>query len=511
MNFKTYTAKNGEEFLYTGCPSFEVLETLVDSAGDLWHSSLDQGFKNYFPELVYQATVLWWYINDFENLDRTICWRLNIEAFVIRKNVWEQLEGIDLNYTIPAMQGLDLGYNMLYNLGSIPYHIKGLFEPELVERKVASVDRYLFFRKYFRPFQTFYMMYRKGLFNFISEYAAYRKAKKIVKLTKEKLITPRKLQPIAGNPTVSLIIPTMRRQEYSQLLLEDHKTQSYPITQAVIVDATPEDERDPKYYRQEDFDFKVDVFWQQSKGSCRARNEAIAKCTGDYIIFADDDIRILPDFVENHIRLLQTYNVAACNGLDIMAAHQEQDLSDLKIALKRLGNQRWKVGATSSFSNANSCVRKTVVDEIIGNDINFDGGYGEDRDFGLEIVKKGYTVLHNPFSVNLHLKPPQGGYRWWGKQAKITGKHRKKQPWELNHPVKFIKPIPSPTVLYGYIKHFPEENVREYKKKYFYIYLFRGPKAKFFHRLLNIPYRHLQFKKSLFYAKKLMELGVRFK
>jgi hypothetical protein len=35
------------------------------------------------------------------------------------------------------------------------------------------------------------------------------------------------------------------------------------------------------------------------------------------------------------------------------------------------------------FSNANSCVKERQ--SIVGNDINFDGGYGEDSDFGMSL------------------------------------------------------------------------------------------------------------------------------
>ncbi|MDD3771541.1 MAG: family 2 glycosyl transferase, partial [Weeksellaceae bacterium] len=144
-----------------------------------------------------------------------------------------------------------------------------------------------------------------------------------------------------------------------------------------------------------------------------------------------------------------------------------------------------------------------------GNDVNFDGGYGEDSDFGISLSKIGVTVLHNPFSVNLHLKPPVGGYRIWGTEAKITGKKRKTQPWELDTPVTLIKPVPSPTIMYGIVKHFTPKQVNEYRYKYFFLYLFKGPKISFLYRLLKIPYKQLQFNKSLFYAKKLMALGKR--
>ena len=302
----------------------------------------------------------------------------------------------------------------------------------------------------------------------------------------------------------------MRRQEYTELLLQDHNAQTYLIKEAVIVDATPEDDRHVKYYNPENFEFDVKVKWQTTKGSCRARNEAIKMCTGDYIIFADDDVRVLPDFVENHIRLLQTYNASACNGLDIMADNTNQNLDDLKEKLSILKDHRWKVGVAHLFSNANSCVKRSIVKKLVGNDINFDGGYGEDADFGLRILKLGEVLLNNPFSPNLHLKPSIGGYRFWGNQSKILGKNRKVQPWELDKPVKHIRPVPSPTVTYKFLKHFTSSQIKEWRWKHFFIYTFKKGKKGFIFNLLKLPYKQLQFSKSLRYAKRLMEKGERY-
>lgn len=285
-------------------------------------------------------------------------------------------------------------------------------------------------------------------------------------------IKVRDLKPIEGSPTVSLVIPTMKRQAFTELLLKDYNAQTYPIKEAVIVDATPEAERDAQYYRPEHFNFDIKLKWQTTKGSCRARNEAIDLCTSDYIIFADDDVRVLPDFVEHHVKLLQTYNASACNGLDVMAEHTQQDLNDLKLRLDQLGSSRWRVGTSPIFSNANSCVRRDVVMKLQGNDINFDGGYGEDSDFGVRILKSGEVLLHNPFSANLHLKPPEGGYRFWGKESRILGKQRKAQPWELDTPVKWVRPVPSPTVTYGILKHYTPKQVKEWRIKHFFFICF---------------------------------------
>jgi len=512
MKLKEFVTKKGEVILYIGEPNLDKLENLSTGSGDIWHSSFEQGYKNAFPDLVYQTAVFFMYINDFDNLDECVSWRINPNQFAVRKSVWRTLNGFDSEYQNIQLQALDFGYNALRNSAAIPLYVKGLFAENILEDIAISVkDRYVFFRKNFKIDHSIFMLYRKGFWKW-KEWNAFFYARKNYKKSGEKpVIKPRKLIEIEGKPTVSYIIPTMMRQEFTLQLVEDLAAQSYPVLQIVIVDATPENLRDEKLYNEKQFPFELIVKWQETKGSCRARNEAIALCTGDYIVFGDDDVRVQPDFIENHIKLLQTYKAGACNGLDIRADNQQQGLADLADKLEKLGDKRWSVGANAGFSNANSCVKTEYVRKLVGNDINFDGGYGEDSDFGISLAKLGQIVILNPFSPNLHLKPPVGGYRFWGSQAKILGKKRKAQPWELDTPVKNIRPVPSPTIMYGIVKHFTPQQVIEYKYKHFFLYLFKGSKKGMLYRFLRIPYKNLQFKKSLFYAKKLNNLGVRHK
>jgi glycosyltransferase involved in cell wall biosynthesis len=470
---------------------------------------MDYGFQDCFPELVYQTSVFWWFLNDFTDVDQGVNWRIDPFNFVIRKEVWEQLGGFDQNYDDELMAGLDFGFRLLRYHGGVPLYVKGLYQMPITKVTVSRNDRYRFYSKFFKKRHSWYMLWRQSLLYWPKEYAALQNNKSIKSYSNNDALL-RPLQPIQGNPTVSVVIPTMKRQAYTQLLLQDYNQQTYPITEAVIVDATPEDERDSSLYNREDFNFKITVKWQTTKGSCKARNEAIALCSSDYIIFADDDVRILPDFVEKHIRLLQTYKVKAANGLDIMAANVDQDLTDLKQRSEAMGASRWKVGVSHMFSNANSIVASDWVKQLGGNDINFDGGYGEDTDFGLRILKLGEVLLHNPYAPNLHLKPPQGGYRFWGESGKLLGKKRKPQPWELNRPVRWIRPVPSPTISYGILKHYQPWQIKEWRKKYFFMYLSKGSKSGLLKRLLNLPYKRLQFSRSLVYAKHLMHLGERY-
>lgn len=510
MILKEYIANSGEIIVYNGNPNLDKLDELSKGPGDIWHSSFEQGYKNAFPELVFQTAVFYWYLNDFDNLNECVSWRVNPNAFAVRKSVWELTNGFDTDFKNPQMQALDFGFRLNRFMGGVTLYVQNLFPSEVTEKVIISPrDRHLFFRKNYKISHAIFMIYRLGFWK-ISEWKAFSYVlKNYNKRTDISMIPPRKLNAIQGRPTVSYIIPTMFRQEYTLQLLGDLAMQNYLPTQVVVVDATPLSERKESLYKAKNYPFELIIKWQETKGSCRARNEAIAYCTGDYIIFGDDDIRIPPDFIENHIRFLQTNKAGACNGFDIRADYHTQDLNDLNDKLTKLGNKRFLVGNAQLFSNANSCVKKEFVDQLVGNDINFDGDYGEDSDFGMSLAKIGVVVLHNPFSTNLHLKPPSGGYRFWGSQAKIMGKKRKVQPWELDTPVKWVRPVPSPTIMYGIMKQFTSRQLLEYKYKHFSYYLFDGSKLTFLYRLLRLPYKNIQFKKSIFYARKLMKLGIR--
>lgn len=511
MPLKEFVTQSGETLLYNGTPNLESLDQLANGPGDLWHSSLDQGLNNAFPELVYQTAVFWWFLNDLPDLDRSINWRINPDAFVVRRNVWLLFSGFPKDYDSDILSAFDLGYRMLRHGGAIPLYVKGLFPKKIKTFKITVQDRYRFFKKNFKPQHSVYMLLKGLNKNPLLELSQFRKAKN-EDLTQNifPVLPAKDLKSPEGKPKVSVVIPTMFRQEYTLQLLKDYANQTYQVSQIVVVDATPIDDRVEGTYNQDQFDFELTVKWQESKGSCRARNEAIALCTGDYIIFADDDTRILSNFVENHIRFLQTYNVEACNGLDISAPSHEDGLDKLKDLYGKASKSQLKAGAAMSFSNANSCVSSTLVKTLTGNDINFDGGYGEDTDFGLRLIQAGAILMQNPYSPILHLKPPTGGYRHWGLQASLLGKQRKKQAWELDHPVKFIRPVPSPTIVYGIIKHYLPEQVKEYRSKYFFLYLFKGSKKGLLLRFLKFPYRALQFNKSLFYAQNLIKRGVRY-
>jgi GT2 family glycosyltransferase len=512
LQLKEYKARNGESLLYTGEPDLSLLDGLAEGAGDLWHSSLDRGYCNAFHEIVYQTHIAWWYVEDFQGVNSCINWRVDPTGFVVRKAVWEYFGGLNISYRSSIMAAFAMGYDMIKN-GAVPMYYKGLFpENQNHTHSIPVSDKFQFFVHKFRWPHALYLLMRAGLFNPIWHLAFW---KAFVGNKRDRIKGFNRFQQlnsIQGKPSVSYIIPTMMRQSMTLQLLQDLANQSYTPTEVIIVDATPEQDRSAGIYLQNEWPFHLQVVWQTSKGSCRARNEGIERSTGDYIVFGDDDIRIPSDFIENHIRFMQTYQVDACNGLDIRADHPAQDLNDLSKKRSEYFQSTAALAVVSNnFNNANSCISRKVLDEVPGNDINYDGGYGEDSDFGLSLVKKGYLLLHNPFSVNLHLKPPAGGYRFWGAQSKIVGRKRKRQPWEINRTVGLIRPVPSPTIMYYALKHFGSITVNEYKIKNIFNYLTSCKWWVTPIRLLLLPHRMMQLNKSLKFAMDLKSIGVRIK
>lgn len=148
VSLKGYTTISGEIILYNGTPNFELLEVLSKGAGDIWHSSFEQGYKNAFLELVYQTAVFFWYLNDFDGLDQCVSWRVNPNAFAVRKSVWDITKGFDTDYENPQMQALDFGFRCIRFLGGVPLYVKNLFPA--AQKEVVSIsqkDRHLFLGK----------------------------------------------------------------------------------------------------------------------------------------------------------------------------------------------------------------------------------------------------------------------------------------------------------------------------------------------------------------------------
>ncbi len=104
----------------------------------------------------------------------------------------------------------------------------------------------------------------------------------------------------------SLIITTYNRPDALELVLESALKQSLKDFEIVIADDGSKDETKKVIKKfQEKSNIKIIHSWQEDIGfrAAMARNRAVAKSTGEYLIFIDGDMVLDKDFILNHLEV----------------------------------------------------------------------------------------------------------------------------------------------------------------------------------------------------------------
>ncbi len=111
---------------------------------------------------------------------------------------------------------------------------------------------------------------------------------------------------------ISIIVPVYNVREYLDECMSSLVNQTYPYIEIIIVDDGSTDGSDDIYNRYAAMDDRIKVIRQKNMGVVKARKNAIAYATGEYVGFVDSDDYIELDYYEKMI------NVAA--GFDLVTA-----------------------------------------------------------------------------------------------------------------------------------------------------------------------------------------------
>ena len=106
-------------------------------------------------------------------------------------------------------------------------------------------------------------------------------------------------------PKVSIIIPCYNSEAFLGETLQSCINQLYPNVEIVIVDDGSTDGSLQIARQWESRHRNIHVYAQPNSGACRARNLALKKCTGDYIMYLDADDLITPDKISSQMELLK--------------------------------------------------------------------------------------------------------------------------------------------------------------------------------------------------------------
>lgn len=168
---------------------------------------------------------------------------------------------------------------------------------------------------------------------------------------------------------ISIIIPYYKTYELTEKLLKSLEVQLTDEVEVILID-------DGCYETRLDQFKKIKIFHIDHINEPSARNVAIKKAIGRYIAFVDSDDMVMPDYVEQLINIVNTYDedVIKFNWIDInrnMLIRNPKNIGIWKAIYKReicpLFNEEWTYRSDVPFDRELKKLNPTIafVDRIL--------------------------------------------------------------------------------------------------------------------------------------------------
>jgi glycosyltransferase involved in cell wall biosynthesis len=319
-------------------------------------------------------------------------------------------------------------------------------------------DNYLFIQRYFGWHKATYVLLIRlcTLHNPFAELYAYQKSTRQTRINPfqqhkdhgEYLTFKSRL--LQERPLITVVIPTLNRYPYLKDVLADLEKQTYQHFEVLVCDQS--EPVDKSFY--EGWSLNLTLILQTEKALWLARNSCIKAAKGEYILLFDDDSRVESDWIEQHLRCLDYFNVSISAGVThTLVGHG-------------LSPKETYFHLSDVFDTGNAMVRRSVFETVGLFDRQFEKQRMGDGEFGLRALLGGFAPVSNPYSKRTHLKVETGGLRQMGS-------------WDALRPKNLLAPRPVPSVIY-------------YIRKYF------GDKQAILYIIQNVPFSFIpyKFKKS---------------
>lgn len=301
----------------------------------------------------------------------------------------------------------------------------------------STYDQYIFLRRMFKPKWVYYSFFIR----FFTFQITFKEIKAIIKT---RFVKPINLNSpifqynnyslfesslLSQKPLISIIIPTLNRYEYIKMVLSDLEKQIYRNFEVIIIDQS--DDFDNQKYK--DYKIKINLIFQKEKKLWKARNRGIKIAKGDYLLFLDDDSRFNSNWIYEHIKCIDFFQVDISAGVSISKLGSPTP--------KHYNYFRW----ADQLDTGNVMIKKNVF-EICGLfDERFEGMRMGDGEFGLRAYMKGFKSINNPLAKRDHLKVAKGGLREIGS-------------WDGIRSTNWFGPKPIPSILYFFRKYWGDKN-----------------------------------------------------
>jgi glycosyltransferase involved in cell wall biosynthesis len=105
------------------------------------------------------------------------------------------------------------------------------------------------------------------------------------------------------NPKISVVIPTHNKSAQLQMMLDPLLNQSLPPNdyELIVVDNGSTDDTPEIIEHLSQQHFNVRYLREPRPGPAAARNAGVSAARGEYVLFIDDDIVVLPDHLQRHL------------------------------------------------------------------------------------------------------------------------------------------------------------------------------------------------------------------
>ncbi|MBR9859443.1 glycosyltransferase family 2 protein [bacterium] len=320
---------------------------------------------------------------------------------------------------------------------------KGVILPDvkpIPEYKIDVSDEYRFIKKYFNPVWSFYILIVRliSLKNPLVEIPGFINS---LKVKRNKIFQnvathcgfkSSRSHLIENKEKVSVIIPTLNRYTYLKDVLSDLSQQTFTNFDVIVVDQS--DQFDKEFYLNfSELDIKL--IHQKEKALWLARNTAIEASDADLFLLFDDDSRVDPDWIEQHLKCIDYFNADISSGVSISKSGDKVP--------ENYSFFRW----SDQLDTGNVLIKREVFQSLGLFDRMFEKQRMGDAEFGLRAHIHGFKNISNPLAQRLHLKVGTGGLRQMGS-------------WDGYRPKKFWKPRPIPSILYLFRKYYGNRSAK---------------------------------------------------
>jgi glycosyltransferase involved in cell wall biosynthesis len=343
------------------------------------------------------------------------------------------------DYEDPAASRMDAAFQGLLR-GIIPGPEQALKPAEIVTITHIG-DNYRFVRRYYGLKWSLYVF----LLRLLSFHQPFRETYFFARSLKVKGVRPYSRHKtyaaydhfdsalVRSAPRVSVVIPTLNRYAYLKDVLSDLEKQDYRNFEVLVCDQSEPIQED--IYQHTTLDIKL--IRQSEKALWLARNRCIEQADGTYILLFDDDSRVEPDWITQHLKCVDFFGVRISAGVThTLVGHG-------------LSPKETYFHLSDVFDTGNALVHREVFEKAGMFDRQFEKQRMGDGEFGMRAILSGEKIISNFKAMRIHLKVETGGLRQMGS-------------WDALRPKKLLAPRPVPSVLYFIRQYFGASSALSY-------------------------------------------------